>query len=64
MRPDPEVLRVVGTISLTVISGDLVHARTFGQHIILVNSVKTAAELLDKRAHIYSDRPVLPMIEL
>ncbi|KAJ7032490.1 cytochrome P450 [Mycena alexandri] len=55
---------VVGTISLTVISGDLVHARTFGQHIILVNSVKTAAELLDKRAHIYSDRPVLPMIEL
>ncbi|KAJ7935572.1 cytochrome P450 [Mycena leptocephala] len=44
--------------------GDLVHASALGQHIIIINSVKTAFEFFEKRSHIYSDRPVLPMIEL
>ncbi|KAJ6508848.1 cytochrome P450 [Mycena sanguinolenta] len=44
--------------------GDLVHANALGQHIVVVNSVKTAFELLEKRSHIYSDRPVVPMVEL
>ncbi|KAJ7928115.1 cytochrome P450 [Mycena leptocephala] len=44
--------------------GDLVHASVFGQHIITVNSIKTAFELFEKRSHIYSDRPVIPMVEL
>jgi len=44
--------------------GDLVHASTLGQHILIVNSVKTANELFEKRSHIYSDRPVVAMVEL
>ncbi|KAJ6605697.1 cytochrome P450 [Mycena sp. CBHHK59/15] len=44
--------------------GDIVHARVFGQHVILVNSLEAASDLFDKRAHIYSDRPVTPMIDL
>ncbi|KAF7357541.1 O-methylsterigmatocystin oxidoreductase [Mycena sanguinolenta] len=44
--------------------GDLVHVSAPGQHVVVVNSVKTAAELFEKRSHIYSDRPVLTMIEL
>ncbi|KAK7048352.1 O-methylsterigmatocystin oxidoreductase [Favolaschia claudopus] len=44
--------------------GDLVHASALGQHIVIVNSVKTATELFDKRSHIYSDRPVITMVDL
>ncbi|KAF7365147.1 O-methylsterigmatocystin oxidoreductase [Mycena venus] len=49
---------------LTVIKGDLVHASAFGQHIVVVNSAKVANELFKKRSHIYSDRPVVPVVEL
>ncbi|KAJ6477370.1 cytochrome P450, partial [Mycena vitilis] len=44
--------------------GDLVHASALGQHVILVNSIQTAFELFEKRSHIYSDRPVVPMVDL
>ena len=47
-----------------MIKGDLVHASALGQHIIVVNSVKTANELFEKKSHIYSDRPVITMLEL
>ncbi|KAF8139506.1 cytochrome P450, partial [Mycena galopus ATCC 62051] len=43
---------------------DLVHASALGQHVVVVNSVKTAVELFDKRSHIYSDRPVMAMVKL
>ncbi|KAF7346306.1 O-methylsterigmatocystin oxidoreductase [Mycena sanguinolenta] len=43
---------------------DLVHASALGQHIVLVNSVRTAVELFEKRSHVYSDRPVVTMVEL
>ncbi|KAF7364917.1 O-methylsterigmatocystin oxidoreductase [Mycena venus] len=43
--------------------GDLMHASALGQHIVIVNSVKTAVELLERRSHTYSDRPVLAMID-
>ncbi|KAF7357539.1 O-methylsterigmatocystin oxidoreductase [Mycena sanguinolenta] len=44
--------------------GDLVHVSAPGQHIVVVNSVKAAVELFEKRSHIYSDRPVFTMLEL
>ncbi|KAJ7147104.1 cytochrome P450 [Mycena crocata] len=44
--------------------GEIVHARIFGAHIVVVNSAKTAVELFDRRARIYSDRPTIPMVEL
>jgi len=47
-----------------MIKGDLVHASALGLHIIIINSVKTAFEFFEKRSHIYSDRPVVPMIAL
>ncbi|KAJ6508727.1 cytochrome P450 [Mycena sanguinolenta] len=43
---------------------DVVHASALGQHIVVVNSIKAAVELFEKRSHIYSDRPVITMIEL
>ncbi|KAG0702304.1 cytochrome P450 [Suillus ampliporus] len=41
--------------------GDISHIEVLGQHIIVVNSVKTAIDMLDKKSTVYSDRPVLPM---
>ncbi|KIJ20113.1 hypothetical protein PAXINDRAFT_166256 [Paxillus involutus ATCC 200175] len=41
--------------------GDISHAEVLGQHIIILNNVKTAVELLDKKSSSYSDRPVFPM---
>ncbi|KAK7048376.1 O-methylsterigmatocystin oxidoreductase [Favolaschia claudopus] len=44
--------------------GELVHASALGQHIVIVNSVRTANDLFEKRSGIYSDRPVTTMVEL
>ncbi|KAG6333886.1 hypothetical protein ID866_5199 [Astraeus odoratus] len=41
--------------------GDMAHLEILGQHLIIVNNVKTAVDMLDKKSSIYSDRPVLPM---
>ncbi|KAG1746004.1 cytochrome P450 [Suillus paluster] len=40
--------------------GDISHVEVLGQHIIVLNSVKTAMEMLDKKSSVYSDRPVFP----
>ena len=37
----------------------MMYMNAFGQPIIVINSLKTAFELLDRRANIYSDRPRL-----
>ncbi|KAF7365045.1 O-methylsterigmatocystin oxidoreductase [Mycena venus] len=44
--------------------GDVVHLQVFGNHVLVVNSVKAAVELFEKRGHIYSDRPTIPMVSL
>ncbi|KAJ7212055.1 cytochrome P450 [Mycena pura] len=44
--------------------GPLVHACAFGQHIIVVNSLKVATELFEKRSRVYSSRPDVPMLKL
>ncbi|KAF9266573.1 cytochrome P450 [Marasmius fiardii PR-910] len=44
--------------------GDLMHLETLGQHIVVVNSRKLADRMFEKRSRIYSDRPLVPMIEL
>ncbi|KAJ3503678.1 hypothetical protein NLJ89_g8325 [Agrocybe chaxingu] len=41
--------------------GDIVSVSILGQPIIIVNSAKTAMEMLDKKSSIYSDRPVVVM---
>lgn len=44
--------------------GDLLYTQILGQHIIVINSVKLAVELLEKRSRKYSDRPALSTIKL
>ncbi|EPT01397.1 hypothetical protein FOMPIDRAFT_1161685 [Fomitopsis schrenkii] len=44
--------------------GEIVHLKTLGDHIIILNSVKVAKELLEGRSAIYSDRPNLAMLTL
>ncbi|KAH7908057.1 cytochrome P450, partial [Hygrophoropsis aurantiaca] len=39
--------------------GDIVYSRFFDQDIIIINSEEVARDLLDRRSHIYSDRPVI-----
>ncbi|KAG1869565.1 cytochrome P450 [Suillus subluteus] len=41
--------------------GDISHVEVLGQHIIVLNSVENAVNMLDKKGTVYSDRPVLPM---
>ncbi|KAG2148122.1 cytochrome P450 [Suillus clintonianus] len=41
--------------------GDISHVEVLGQHIMVVNSVKTAMDMLEKKSTVYSGRPVLPM---
>lgn len=40
-------------------SGGLVSIRVPGQRIVIINSYRTAVDLLEKRGAIYSDRPSL-----
>jgi cytochrome P450 len=51
----------VQTINLTGYQGDISSISMLGQTIVILNSVKIANELLDKKSSIYSDRPVLQM---
>ncbi|KAG2070199.1 cytochrome P450 [Suillus decipiens] len=41
--------------------GAISHIEVLGQHFIVLNSVKSATDMLDKKGTVYSDRPVLPM---
>jgi cytochrome P450 len=41
--------------------GDIVHYKAAGRNIFILNSPQDVHELLEKRANIYSDRPVLPL---
>lgn len=41
--------------------GDITHIEVMGRHIIVLNSVKTAMEMMDNKSILYSERPVLPM---
>jgi hypothetical protein len=42
--------------------GDVVHVNVLGQHLIIINSIEAADELLDQRSTIYSSRPFIPML--
>ena len=46
---------------VSIILGDISHIEIMGKHIVVLNSVKAAIEMLDKKSSKYSDRPILPM---
>ena len=45
----------------SILLGPMTTVSVFGQPMIIVNSSKTAVDLMDKKSAIYSDRPVMPM---
>lgn len=45
-----------------VYGSDVLHMNVAGQSIIIVNSVKAATDLFDKRSSLYSSRPRFPMV--
>ena len=45
-------------ISEVVRPGDLIYLNAAGQPMVIMNSQKVAVDLLDRRAAIYSDRPL------
>ncbi|KAF7289932.1 O-methylsterigmatocystin oxidoreductase [Mycena indigotica] len=44
--------------------GDIMHVTIFGAHIIIINSVETATEILEKRSGNYSSRPDIPVMHM
>lgn len=38
-------------------TGDIIHVQVLRQHIVVLNSLQTARDLLEKRSSVYSDRP-------
>ncbi|TFK41776.1 cytochrome P450 [Crucibulum laeve] len=44
------------------LNSDMIHLAVGGSTLVIINSLKIANDLLDKRSSIYSDRPALPMI--
>jgi cytochrome P450 len=41
--------------------GPIMHVNALGQPIIIINDIRIATDLLDKKSALYSDRPTLPM---
>ncbi|KAF8268439.1 cytochrome P450 [Lactarius quietus] len=76
--PGPKRLPVVGNLfnmpsreeSVTYMNwskdcgSDVVHVDVLGNHMVILNSMKSANELLEKRTSIYSDRPPLKALQL
>ena len=48
----------------TLTEGDVLSFRVFGKVIVVLNSLEANKDLLERRADIYSDRPVIPIIEM
>ncbi|KAH6689499.1 cytochrome P450 1A2 [Plectosphaerella plurivora] len=46
------------------VQSDIIHTKVLGQHMLSLNSVETASDLLDKRGNIYSDRPRFTLFEV
>jgi hypothetical protein len=42
----------------------VIHTQVLGQHMLSLNSVESASDLLDKRGNIYSDRPRFTLFEV
>lgn len=52
-------LRQIKGETNTFFLGDIVHIQLMGQHVVIINSAETAAQIMNRA--IYSDRPRLVM---
>ena len=50
-------ISTIRSLVILSLSGDIIYLSAAGQPIIVLNTQKVAADLLDRRAGIYSDRP-------
>jgi len=60
----PKEFSWLSYVQLSKKYGDVLSLHVFGQVIVVLNSTKAAKDLLDRRSHIYSDRPVIPIYEM
>ncbi|KZT20503.1 cytochrome P450 [Neolentinus lepideus HHB14362 ss-1] len=44
--------------------GDIIYLRTLRQDLVILNALDIARDMLDRRSHVYSDRPRIPMADL
>ncbi|KAF9526512.1 cytochrome P450 [Crepidotus variabilis] len=42
-------------------NSDILHASALGTHLVVVNSLKIAEDLFERRAQLYNDRPITPI---
>jgi len=63
VRPRP-IVRILCHIISNFGTGTILHLEALGSHVIVLNSLKDADELLEKRARIYSDRPHIPILKM
>jgi hypothetical protein len=66
-----QLSRTHGMIYFTVmglltegVAGDVLSFHVFGKVIVVLNSFKASKDLLERRGDIYSDRPVVPSVEM
>jgi hypothetical protein len=45
-------------------AGDILSFHVFGKVIVVLNSFKASKDLFERRGEIYSDRPVIPIVEM
>lgn len=43
-------------------TGEVMYFHGLGNRILVLNSLRTISDLLDKRTHIYSDRPIFTVV--
>lgn len=44
--------------------GDIIHFRVFNEHTLILNSLDDTIELFEKQSKVYSDRPVVPIVDM
>lgn len=49
--------------SPSTLLGDLIYVRLLDTEVVVLNSCSVATELLEKRSHIYSDRPFIAILK-
>ena len=55
---------VVNVLLTERMAGDILSFHVFGKVIVVLNSFKASKDLFERRGDIYSDRPVIPIVEM
>ena len=58
------IYSVVNVLFTERMAGDILSFRVLGKVIVVLNSFKASKDLFERRGDIYSDRPVIPIVEM